>query len=70
MKENSVVQVNEKGQDGWIGCLIIVSEVKNWGVKGYVQIPDERIIPIRLRWEEIEYVGESVLIKKTETDEA
>lgn len=31
---NSVVQVNENGQEKWIGCFVQVSEVKELGSTG------------------------------------
>lgn len=58
---NSVVQVNESAKEGWIGCLVQVSEVKSWGIQGWVQIPMKGAAYIRLKFEEIEYIGQSVL---------
>jgi hypothetical protein len=62
IKENSIVQVNEKGQGGWIGCLIQVSEVKSWGIQGYIHIPTQGDACIRLEWDKVEYIGDAVLI--------
>lgn len=59
--ENAVVQVNEKGQQDWIGCLVQVSEVKGWGIQGWVQIPKSGQAYIRLKWEEIDYIGQAVM---------
>lgn len=59
--ENSVVQVNEKGNQDWIGCLVQVSEVKLWGIQGWVQIPKSGQAYIRLKWEEIDYIGQAVM---------
>lgn len=65
MKENiiedSVVQINENGQEGWVGCLVQVSDVRNWGVQGWVQVPEEGLAYIRLKWEEIDYIGQAVM---------
>jgi hypothetical protein len=61
VKEDTVVQINEKGKDGWIGCLVQVSEVKGWGVQGWVQLPMKGSAYIRLQWDEIEYIGEAIL---------
>ena len=62
VKENSIVQINENGGDGWVGCLVQVSELKTWGVQGWVQIPKGGQAHIRLRWDEIDHIGESALI--------
>lgn len=59
--ENSIVQVNENGHDGWVGCLIQVSEVKNWGIQGWVQIPKGGQAYIRLEWNQINYIGHAVM---------
>ena len=61
VKENSVVQISEKGQEGWIGCLVQVSEVKNWGIQGWVKIPHGGDAYIRLNWDTIEYIGTAVM---------
>lgn len=61
--ENSVVQINEKGQDGWVGCLVQVDEVKNWGIQGWVKIPRSGDAYIRLEWDVIDYIGQAVMIQ-------
>lgn len=62
VKVNSVVQVNEKGLEGWIGCLVQVSEVKSWGIRGWIQLPKQGPAYIRLKWEEIDYIGQAILV--------
>lgn len=64
IKVNSVVQINEKGQEGWIGCLVQVSDIKSWGIQGWVQIPMQGSAYIRLKWDVIEYIGEAILIQE------
>lgn len=61
IKENSVVQVNEKGNEDWVGCLVQVSEVKSWGIQGWVKIPKSGDAYIRLKWEEIDYIGQAIM---------
>lgn len=61
IKENSVVQINETGQEGWVGCLVQVTEVKSWGIQGYVQSPMQGQAYIRLKWEQIDYIGQAVM---------
>jgi hypothetical protein len=65
-KENSVVQLNEKAQEGWIGCFLQVSEVKNWGVQRWVQIPMGGSAYLRPTWDQIDYIGEAVLVHQKE----
>lgn len=68
IKVNSVVQINEKGQKGWIGCFVQVSEVKNWGIQGWVQIPmQEGQAYIRVPFGQMDYIGQAVLsLQKSE----
>jgi hypothetical protein len=57
--------------DNWDGCLVLAREVKRWGIVGeinYLGHSDETAsavqlsIPLRLNWDEIEYVGTAPLI--------
>jgi hypothetical protein len=68
VKDNSVVQLNERAQEGWIGCFLQVSEVKNWGVMGWVQIPMGGSAYLRPTWEQIDYIGEAVLVHQKESE--
>jgi hypothetical protein len=61
--KNSIVQVNENANVDWLGCLVQVDEVFTWGIQGWVQIPKQGQAYIRLKNEEIEYIGEAVLLK-------
>lgn len=63
LRINSVVQINEHGMDGWIGCLVQVTEVKSWGIQGYVQIPKGGQAFIRLNFSSICYIGEAVMVQ-------
>ncbi len=38
---NDVVQIDPEVDGMFGGCLMIVTEVKLWGVQGYVQIPGQ-----------------------------
>lgn len=67
----SVVQINhENGRNGWIGAFVTVTEVRKWGVIGFVHIMDTHDLSgrayIRLKWEEIDYIGMAKLIPKDE----
>ena len=61
IKVGSVVQGNEKAGD-WAGCTLIVSELKSFGVQAYLKVPFKGNAYIRLIWEQVEYIGEAVLI--------
>lgn len=60
--ENSVVQVNEQGPKEFIGCFVIVTEVRNYGVQGCVPVPASKgTVWINLLWEEMEFIGQAIL---------
>ena len=61
IKKNSVVQANEKAGD-WCGCLLLVDEVKAFGVMAHVKIPFSGDAYVRLKFDQIDYIGEAVLI--------
>lgn len=62
LRVNDVVQITETGPEGWMGCFVQVSEVKTWGIQGWVQIPmQEGQAYIRLKWDQFEFVGEAVM---------
>jgi hypothetical protein len=65
---NSVIQINEKGPEGWVGCFVQVSEVKSFGVQGWVQIPKGGQAYIRLNWDVMEYIGEAVMTLPDDTE--
>jgi hypothetical protein len=63
-EEGAVVQLNPEtvGNRMFAGCMMVVTEVKSWGVQGYVQGLGENEQPggqayYRAKWDEIEYVG-------------
>jgi hypothetical protein len=60
LKVNDIVQVVPTHK--WAGCLIVVSEIKSWGIQGYVQMPLQGQAYIRLKFEEIEKVGEAIFV--------
>lgn len=69
IKENSVVQINENGPEGWIGCFVQVSEVKSWGIQGWVQIPEGGAAYIRLKEDTYDYIGTAIMIPGEEPKE-
>lgn len=60
-----IIQANEKTDD-WCGCLLIVDEVKPWGVQAYLKIPKQGTAFMRLKNDEFELVGKAVLVMESE----
>jgi hypothetical protein len=71
-KVGSVVQINEHhdpgdgSRMGWVGAFVLVTELKGWGVMGFVHHVDTHDKSanayIRLKWEHIEFVGQATLV--------
>ncbi|MGL5712548.1 MAG: hypothetical protein ACRCX2_05975 [Paraclostridium sp.] len=66
VRENDIVQVNESHE--WVGCLVHVTKVKNWGVQGFVYIPFQGQAHIRLEHDEYEIIGQAKILPETEED--
>ena len=65
---NSVIQANENAGD-WCGCLLIVTEVKEWGVQAGLKIPYQGTAYIRLTHDEFDYIGQAALVEVSKDDE-
>lgn len=53
-----IVQVSPNyGNSNWQGCLVVVTEVKNWGIKGYVILPGDPERPAAPAYVRIETGG-------------
>lgn len=68
MEVGDIVQITEPDHH-WYPCLVIVSEVKSWGIQGYLSIPQDNNgnvanAYIRLINEVFEPVGKAVIIAK------
>ena len=65
IKVGSVIQVKET-IPAWGGCLMIVDEVKQWGVQCYMRIPGREIksTAMRLHHSEYYYIGEAEVIQR------
>lgn len=66
MIPGSLVQIHpiSAGNTAFAGCFMVVEEIKQWGVKGYIQgvgTRDNRgeIFPYREEWENIQYIGKA-----------
>jgi len=69
VKKNDVIQINEKcANTGWIGCLMIVDEVKSWGVQAYLRIPMQGDAYLRLKHDEYDVIGKAALVAKGGND--
>ena len=51
-----IVQANPKTCE-WGPCLVIVTEIKSWGIQGFTTVPRQGDAYIRLNWADIEYTG-------------
>ena len=62
VSKNDVIQVVEGvGNGSWTGCLMIVDEVKDWGVQAYLHVPMQGDAYLRLKHGEYEVIGKAVL---------
>lgn len=62
IEENDLIQVNEDGPAHWFRCILVVDEIKGWGVKAYCTMPAARGRPsadayIQLHWNEFDKLG-------------
>ena len=58
--KGTLIQVNEKIDD-WFGCIMIVDEVKNWGVQAYLRIPCRGNAFLKLKWDEFEVLEDKAV---------
>jgi len=65
----AVFQINEThGPDrgGWVGAFVLSTEIKSWGIQGFVQHIETHqkhsCAFIRLKWSELDYIGQAVLV--------
>lgn len=70
-----VFQINENhGRNGWIGAFLMASEVKTWGVQGFVSHVETHDVQhrayIRLPWDQLDYIGHAALIPQDEMEPA
>lgn len=57
LEPGDIVQVNPESH--WGGCLVVIDEIKTFGIQGYTRIPGKEggNAYIRLSWAEIEPTG-------------
>lgn len=62
-KPGDIVLVTAVGL-GWQGCLVIVEEVRSWGVTGFLRAPmQDGLVYIRLAWDDFHLTGGHVEIE-------
>lgn len=61
---NDVVQIIPSHE--WSGCFVIVTEVKKWGIQGFVQVPMKSQAYIRIKNGEFEKVGKAIFVLNEE----
>lgn len=49
-----VVQINERGPEGWIGCLAFVEEVKDSKLMIGIQLPKQGIAYLFIKLDQVE----------------
>jgi hypothetical protein len=54
---HDVVQIDPAHDEVFGGCLLVVTEVKGWGVQGFVQVPGQGQAYYRVRTEACARVG-------------
>lgn len=66
--KGSLIQVNEKIHD-WFGCVMIVDEVKSWGVQAYLKIPCRGNAFLRLNWDEFVLLEDKAIFEISDENE-
>lgn len=68
--EYDVLQVDADGEN-WSACLIIVDEVRDWGVQGFTPMPPNGARAyIRVPWERLNHTGGVAIFVPAPPDEA
>lgn len=68
-KGGDIFQINEShGRKGWIGAFVLATEIKPWGIMGFVHHikthEEAAQVWIRLKWDEVDFVGTAILVPK------
>jgi len=59
-KDDLVQIINE--EDKWYPAILVVSEVKSWGIQGYTMMPLQGNAYYRVKFEDLEFVGRAKII--------
>lgn len=60
IKVGDIVQANPKTTE-WGPSLVVVSEIKSFGIQGYTHVPRGGDAFVRLKWSDIEPTGGSAV---------
>jgi len=63
-----IVQLNPRKNEMFGGCLVFVTDVRAWGVKGYIPMPDQNKVCLNLRWDDFEYCGQAHFMTEEKED--
>lgn len=66
IQKNNVVQFNENHK--WCGCIGYVKEIKDERIMVGVRIPNRGVAYIYCCFEDLEYIGEAVLVEGEENE--
>ena len=61
IERGDIIQITDEG-DGWYPCLLVVDEVKLWGVQAYLSIPNKGDAYYRIENGKFRVVGKAVII--------
>ncbi len=67
LKRGSIIQANENVKD-WCGCVLIVDEVKSWGVQAFLHIPYQGDAYIRLTNDSFDVLGSEAVLMPDSDD--
>lgn len=62
IRVNDVIQLLENAQEGWVSCLMIVDEIKSWGVQAYMKLPLQGDAYLRIPWDQFTLIGKAVMV--------
>lgn len=66
LSPGDIVQINDQERPGLIGALLLVEEVRAWGVQGFIHhintFNEATRIYLRLKHDQFERVGRAVLV--------
>ncbi len=73
MKTGDLYQIVKSQKPGWIGAIVMATEIKPWGIQGFVHVIETNDSSgrayTRLKWEDIEHVGTAHLIPSDEVSQ-
>ncbi len=62
LSPGSVVQIDPAHDERFGGCFMQVTELKSWGVQGFVKVPAGGMAFYRVPFAGIEYIGEAIWV--------